>query len=273
MINDEQGKDLTGESTLQSTIEKTEALVLRIIPYSNTSHIVVWLTPKSGRIATIIKGACRSRSPFIGQYDLFQTCELIYYHRERPGPYIVRECSSIKPRHSFRSDWAAAACASYVCDIANRLCLDGLPHPRLYELLDSSLDYLCSGKAEKQFLSWFDMALSEIMGLSPQLSKCVVCDRSADDNTLPVFSCAKGGLICRECVSARSIRTEKIGRDVLAILRSWQRKTSPESARNTRCTPDQTMACFSLIGDFLKYHIDTVPESRDIAGRIFDYNR
>ena len=38
------------------TIEKTEGIVLRVTPFSTTSHVVVWLTPDRGRLPTAIKG-------------------------------------------------------------------------------------------------------------------------------------------------------------------------------------------------------------------------
>ena len=33
-----------------SRIERTEAIVLRVAPYSRTSHVVTWLTPEPGRL-------------------------------------------------------------------------------------------------------------------------------------------------------------------------------------------------------------------------------
>ena len=93
-------------------ILKTTALALRFYPFSNTSRIVAWLTPDQGRIATMVKGSQRPRSLFLGQYDLFYTCELLYHRRERGGLHIARECSPLKWREGLRRDWRAAAAAS-----------------------------------------------------------------------------------------------------------------------------------------------------------------
>jgi phosphoesterase RecJ-like protein len=57
---------------------KTLGIVLSIRPWSQTSHVVTWLT-LNGVITTLVKGALRPKSAFIGQYDLFYTCELVYY--------------------------------------------------------------------------------------------------------------------------------------------------------------------------------------------------
>ena len=79
-------------------IAKTEAIVLRIFLFSRTSHIVAWLAEDGTRLTTSIKGAVRPKSAFLGQYDLFYTCELLYYEREHAGVHVARECSPLAPR-------------------------------------------------------------------------------------------------------------------------------------------------------------------------------
>ena len=83
-------------------IRKTEAVVLRIHPFSNTSQMVVWLTQEGFRLPTAVKGAVRPKSAFLGQYDLFQTCELLYYTRTRDGVCIPRECCTLRRRDNLR---------------------------------------------------------------------------------------------------------------------------------------------------------------------------
>ena len=51
---------------------KSEAICLDIRPWSRTSHVVEWLTPH-GKIRTLVKGAVRPKSAFLGQYDLNYT--------------------------------------------------------------------------------------------------------------------------------------------------------------------------------------------------------
>ena len=63
----------------------TPAIALRVSPFSRTSRMVTWLTPAYGRLVTSIKGACRPKSAFLGQFDLASRCELLFYRRERDG--------------------------------------------------------------------------------------------------------------------------------------------------------------------------------------------
>ena len=59
----------------------SRATCLSIVPWSRTSHVVVWLTP-AGKVTTVAKGAVRPKSWLLGQYDLNYTCDILYYARE-----------------------------------------------------------------------------------------------------------------------------------------------------------------------------------------------
>ena len=74
-------------------IIQTQAIVLSIHPWSRTSHMVTWLTRDYGRIVTSVKGACRPKSAYLGQYDLFYTCLLDFYRKDRYGVHAIRECA------------------------------------------------------------------------------------------------------------------------------------------------------------------------------------
>ena len=101
---------------------KTKGIVLDIRPWSRTSHIVIWLTPDHGPVATLIKGAVRPKSAFLGQYDLFYTCELIYYARAKGELHAIREASAFDTREHLRGDFRATAFASYAAYLVKEHC-------------------------------------------------------------------------------------------------------------------------------------------------------
>ena len=77
-------------------IIKTQGIVLSIHPWSQTSHVVTWLTPDHGPVTTLVKGAVRTKSAFLGQYDLFYRCDLLYYARASGDLHALRE---VTPRN------------------------------------------------------------------------------------------------------------------------------------------------------------------------------
>ena len=71
-------------------ILKDEAIILRVYPYGNTSRIMVGLSAAHGKLAVLVKGSQRERSGFLGQYDLFYTCEILFYAREQRNLHFLR---------------------------------------------------------------------------------------------------------------------------------------------------------------------------------------
>lgn len=253
-----------------STILKTEAIALRILPFSNTSHVVSWLSPEFGKLATVVKGAQRPRSLFLGQYDLFYTCELLFYRRLHNTLHVIRECVPLRPRTAFRTDWKAMACASYICDLVGHVGMEGNPQPGLYRLAETCLDFLCQGQARPQLLFWFELQLMKNLGWAPQLSKCPVCGAPPNPpgslGRPPLaFSPSRGGLLCRKCSGPHGQDAMAVTPDVVAMMESWLKTDSPRSARHTRISPEQMVAFSTILGRFLPYHLDTMPVSRGIA--------
>lgn len=245
-------------------ILKTTALALRFYPFSNTSRIVAWLTPDQGRIATMVKGSQRPRSLFLGQYDLFYTCELLYHRRERGGLHIARECSPLKWREGLRRDWRAAAAASYLCGLVAQAVPPEAPQESLFRLLDSALDHLDSSGAGEPFVFWFELRLLEQLGLSPRLRQCAACGTElALSPRRSEFAAARGGLLCGVCADrpGGGIRP-RVGGDVLGMLAGWQQARSPQGPLNTKCSVRQIAAIEVLLGGFLEYHLEFQPVGR-----------
>lgn len=248
-------------------IEKTEAIALRITPYSKTSQVISWLTPASGRLVTLAKGACRPKSHFLGQYDIFYTCEILYYHREHRAIHILKECSPNEVRSFFRDDWKAMMCASYMCDLVLRVSPEHHSQPELYNLLVSALDPLGRGAAGPQLLIWFELKLMQLQGMSPRLLKCQACRTGLETGVAShvEFSSASGGILCPSCARKRGESGLPITPDVLAMLRNWQSSESPIAAGRTRINGKQLVALRKILGTFLAYHLDFVPLSRSIV--------
>ena len=252
-------------ATSQGVILKDQAIVLRVAPVSNTSRIVQWLTVEHGKIATLIKGAQRPKSAFLGQFDLFYTCELLFYARERNHVHIARECSPLTRRDGFRTDWRAAALASYVADVSARLTLPAAPQPALFQLLETALDELAIEGATEAVIYWFELKLLEALGVQPRLTTCLDCGATLlPAPRPPCFAMARGGLVCAPC-AAHGANGEPVASDALAMLAGWQLSGSPRAARLTQCAARQLGTMEILLGRFLQTHLDLLPTSRAIA--------
>ena len=157
-------------------IAKTEAIALRNVPFSRTSRVVTWLTRDYGRIVTVIKGACRPKSFFLGQIDLAYRCELLFYRRDSNGVHNIREVWPVDCRDDFlRTDWCAAVAADYLCWLTAQTTEPMLDSSTLFEKLDEALGDLASGKTPAGILLRYEFQLLDALGLSPNFAPCKDC--------------------------------------------------------------------------------------------------
>lgn len=149
---------------------KSEAICLGIRPWSQTSHVVSWLTP-SGKVSTLVKGAVRPKSFFLGQYDLNYTCEIVYYARARSDLHALRECAVLDLRDRLRTDYRALALSGYMRHVAGELAPIGPEAEAWYGLLESSLDSISEVDPVAGMLE-FDISALNLAGVSPDFTGC-----------------------------------------------------------------------------------------------------
>jgi len=248
------------------TLDKIDALALRIHPYSETSQIVNWLTAKGEPLTTLVKGACRPKSGFLGQYDFFYTCELVFYRHDRPdGLHIAREIAPLKTRSRLRSDWQAFCGASYAGTLAAELARSGGAHARLYQQLEALFDALQVQSGVAALLIWFELQMLGLMGWAPQLNRCVVCGSAPPGDAWAGLAVTLGGVLCQPCRAARRVETDAVSAAGLALLRRWQTASSPNAALAAPCPPELLLVSRRVLGRFLLYHLDWMPRARRVA--------
>ena len=216
---------------------KAEAICLDIRPWSRTSHVVSWLT-SAGKILTVVKGAVRPKSSFLGQYDLNYTCEILYYARARGELHALRDCVPLELREGLRSNYKALALAGYFRQLVGELAPSGPDCRTWYELLSSSLSSLIPSPSS---LIAFELEILRLSGLLPDFSGV---DRSAEWSA---FSVETGTLGATE---GRCIR---VSRDVADYLCHPQ-----QPVRN----PQIPLDAARVIGVFYQFHLDCAFETR-----------
>lgn len=255
-------------------IEKTSALALRVLPYANTSHIITWLVESGERVTTLIKGACRPKSAFLGQYDLFCSSELLYYGRNPAGLRIARECALLDARLRLRQDWRAYACASYVGQLLLVASLEGGEHRELYRLAEATFDLLNRDGGRPELLLWFEVQWLGLAGFTPELGRCTHCGTDCE-TAAAGLRWGQNGLVCRRCGAASGVVSpplHPLPLDVLAILRRWQRHPATRILSTTQCSPRQVLVIFRILGTFIGHHIESTPDGRAIAFDLLDVN-
>ena len=247
-------------AAVPARIERTEALVLRIHPYSRTSHVVAWLAADGRRIATSVKGATRAKSDFLGQYDLFQTCELLYYAAEHDGVHVAKECETLRRRDRLRDNWRAEHAASWFAALADIAARSDAPSPALFPLLSETLDLLdaADGAPPPAVFARFEAKLLDAAGWRPNFSGAERAGSAVR------FNLAEGSLAAPGETSDPVVPLPREAVELFdALLASPSVGPGSTFARST---PAATDALLRFLGLFLRQHLPDAPlEGRALA--------
>lgn len=242
-------------------IVRATAIPLTWQPWSGSSRIVCWLSRRHGRVTTLLKGALRPKSPFLGEYELFGTSELLFYRRRNGTLHVGKECALLRPRPAFRNDWRAMQSASYLSTLILKTTPEEAPQPGLFEFYEALLDQAAQHGAEPAFTLWAELRFCDLHGHRPNMKSCTQCATEAGDR----FSAAAGGLICSACARERELPSMACPPDALAILRSLQRADTPEAAVKTRLSSAQRVVLNDLMTAFTAVQFNLPPEHRRAA--------
>ena len=212
----------------------SEAICLAIRPWSRTSHVVEWLTP-AGRITTLVKGAVRPKSAFLGQYDLNYTCEILYYARARGDLHALRECAPLCRRDSLRGDYRALALADYWRSSVRDMAPNGPECEEWFCMLRDALDSLTSradvsSTDSLRRLIDFETGVLRLSGLSPNFE-------NSEENGF---------------FQLRGERRIPVTEDIMKCIRQ------PWDEKNIKILLDATR----VIGVFYIFHLDCAPDLR-----------
>ncbi len=198
-----------------------EAISLSVSDYSETSQIVTLLTLHSGRVRLLAKGSKRPKNAFEGPIDVLEECQAVFTQRAQGG---LGQMTERKLRCSFphlHNDLRAFYAASYIRELLLATMHEMDPHPELYKMLLWTLQHLSCG-ADSSILTFrFEAALLRLLGLMPELGRCVVCGRPRAAGQRALFNPHSGGTQCRQCAvkqGARGLDVEGKALDALRFL-------------------------------------------------------
>ena len=218
-------------------IVRTDGIVLAIRPWSRTSHVVAWLTPDHGVVSTLVKGAVRPKSAFLGQSELFYACELLYYARASGDLHALREVTPRRFREHLRGKWRETALAAYAADLVRALAPPDDEAAAWYAFLDGFLEAVPGTAAG---LVRLEMEVLRLAGLAPDFSDF---DPSAEWTP---FAVDRGRV-------GTGLRTLRLAPRTVAALRRPDALTTKE---------DALADAVRFLGVFLSFHLETPPEVR-----------
>jgi DNA repair protein RecO (recombination protein O) len=203
------------------TLIATDAIVLHVQDYLESSRIVRLATREHGVQSVLARGARRPRSKFGSSLDLFASG--VAHFTLKAG----RELSNLSGFDLTRSRMALAADldrfsgASALAELAMRFA-HADPHDDALEVLGRSLDEI----ADSPLGTSTDVSLAAAwryvaaLGFAPSMDRCCSCGTELPADRAAPFSHHGGGVVCERCRRDVSVGRE-LPADARAAVSSW----------------------------------------------------
>jgi DNA repair protein RecO (recombination protein O) len=179
----------------------TEALVLRAVDFGESDRIVHLLTPHTGRIAAIAKGARRSRRRFPGTLDFFNRLRVQLERRPRSSLARLEHAALERVYPRLRTETPRFALGCYLLELLDRLAPEGgaaSDRARLFGFAVGAFETLDRQPPDLQLRILLELRALEALGLRPELRCCVRCGEPIGSPEA-AFHVPDGGPLCAGC--------------------------------------------------------------------------
>jgi len=200
--------------------EKTQAIVLRVVEFSETSCVLTLFTEHFGKVGALAKGARRPKGPFEGALDLLALVRIVFLRKSSDALDLLTEAKLQRRFRSAQRELPRLYAGYYVAELLSELTDNGDPHPELFALADETLLALDSGRPVAPTVLRFEVLALRLLGHLPSLDECVGCGQSIPEQDRTAFGLVAGGVLCARCRPGQR-QVVSITRSGLATLRRF----------------------------------------------------
>ena len=210
--------------------QKSPAIVLRLVEFSETSLIVTLYTRDFGKIGALAKGARRPKNPFDFSLDLLAVSRVVFLQKSSASLDLLTEAKLERRFRSASRDVTRLYAGLYVAELLSVFTDYGDPCPDLYDAASLAIAAIDGDGDAASWTVWFEWALLQHAGQLPALDACAVCGGELTTSTQPVFGMQAGGLLCETCRVGQRQQV-RLRRENWQWLEQLTRKVAvPESA-------------------------------------------
>lgn len=178
-------------------LKQSEAIVLRTYPLREADLLVTLFTREEGKIRGVARSAKKSKRRFGGALEPLTRVRA--YYDQKQGQELVRldSCDVIESPLMHAIDYERAVALSYVAEVLDGLLPDHDVNDAVFRLMLSVLPHLEAGRIWMP-LTYFDLWITRLMGLLPELGECIVCGNALNGSGRVYFHALADGLMCAE---------------------------------------------------------------------------
>lgn len=180
--------------------EKTDAIVIRTVDFSETSSIVTFFTKDFGKVSALAKGARRKKGPFESALDLLATCRIVFLHKTGDSLDLLTEAKLQHRLRASENGLSRLYSSYYIAELLLNFTDEMDPHPRLYDVTQECLrDFENPDLEYEPTVLRYEFNLLQEIGQQPSLRKCVACGQDVVKSKRIAFGMLAGGVLCSGC--------------------------------------------------------------------------
>lgn len=227
------------------TLVKTEALILRSIPFQESSFIVRMFTREQGKIAVIAKGARRLKSDFRGLLEPLNYIDAIYYYKSTRDIQTLSKTDLIRSFLATSGNIESTVLGMALLETIDKIVRD---HQHDSEIFDSAVAHLKAMDKTPQISQVvFICFLLELIGILGYRFNAKTCHRCRTELGDAVYHPGSAELLCNDC--GRNISTEyRLSKSDVAFL------ANPQAEALYPHVDQEKLLRILLL--YLSYHID-----------------
>ncbi|MBI1248115.1 DNA repair protein RecO [bacterium] len=240
--------------------EKSLAIVIRTVDFSETSCIATLFTEDFGKITALAKGCKRPKSPFESGLDLLTVSRIVFLHKKSDSLDLLTEA---KVERRFRGGQKSVEhlyAGYYVAELLTEMTDRSDPHPELFHLADEILSQLNDlGEVDRLVLR-FEMMLLRHLGQLPELTHCVETGEPISAEGRTPFGLLAGGVLSRR---ARNGHRHVIDVAVASLQLLSIYAAEDERWKSTEIPARLAMEIRALVNRYLSHSLGKTPRLRE----------
>ena len=182
----------------------TNAIVLKRIPYGDTSVICRVFTEGMGKVSILAKGAWRPKNAAGPLLEPINHIHIQFYNKNTREIQILKDAGFVQQFPVLRNSLGRIILAFAIVEIIDKSTLESNPSPILYRLGWRVLDKLNDKNQNFWFVfAFFLYQFSIRLGFMPNLKNCSKCNKDIIQGSIDDYS---GELVCSDCIVQSKIK-------------------------------------------------------------------
>ncbi|MBF0353329.1 MAG: DNA repair protein RecO [SAR324 cluster bacterium] len=253
-------------------MKTSNCLILKQMDFKEKDKLITFLDCESGKKSGLIFGAKSLKSRHLSSSEPFIHVRLVY--QEHPARELVqiKNCDLLESYPGLRQNYNKFLYACYVSELVLACKFPESEARIYYDLLRQSYSDLQSEGHESLIKLLFEIRLLELLGISPNLSQCIKCDKQLwkQSTIFPAvffhdkhqLDASEGGVRCPSCITGND-QAIWISAGTLSYLKHITSLVKPMES-TVKATAQNLSELNLALSVYLNHHLETQLQSHKL---------